>query len=413
MPPQTRTHVGLDIGTTKISCIIAEARGPGEVNIVGVGNAPSEGLRRGVVVDLEKTVASIQRAVDEAERMAGVPVKGVSAGIAGDHIRSINSRGVIAVSRKDNEISQADVDRVIEAAKAIAIPMDREIIHVIPQTFIVDDQDGIQDPVGMSGVRLEAEVHIITGAVTSAKNICRAIQRAGLKVHDLVLEPLASSHAVLGDDERDLGVVLLDLGGGTTDVAVFFEGSIRHTAIVPVGGANVTNDIAIGLRTPIDKAEQIKIAHGCALASLVSASENVMVSGVGGRADREISRHVLSSMIEPRMEEIFTMANREVKKNHFAELLGGGVVLTGGTSLMPGMVELAEQVFEMPVRLGMPEGLGGLGANVADPRFSTGVGLVLHALQQESGESPLKDRPAAHDRRNLFDPRRWFGELFY
>src|SRR6266487_7074079 len=311
-----RTYVGLDIGTTKISCIVADQNGGGEVRVVGVGNAPSEGLRRGVVVDLEKTVASIARAVDEAERMAGIPVRGVHAGIAGDHIRSINSRGVIAVSRKDNEIGPADVDRVVEAAKAIAIPMDREIIHVIPQEFIVDDQDGIKDPLGMSGVRLEAEVHIITGAVTSAKNICRAIQRAALKVYDLVLEPLASSHAVLGADERDLGVVLLDIGGGTTDVAVFFEGSIRHTAIVPCGGANVTNDIAIGLRTPIDKAEQIQIHYGCALASLVPSDDRIAVSGIGGRTDRQISRHVLASMIEPRMEEIFALANKEVKKNH-------------------------------------------------------------------------------------------------
>ena len=301
MAQASRCYVGLDIGTTKISCIVADQNGSGELRVVGVGNAPSEGLRRGVVVDLEKTVQSISRAVEEAERMAGVPVKAVTAGIAGDHIRSINSRGVIAVARNDNEIGQPDVERVVEAAKAIAIPMDREIIHVIPQEFIVDDQDGIKDPIGMSGVRLEAEVHIITGAVTSAKNICRSIQRSGLKVQDLVLEPLASSHAVLGPDERALGVVLLDLGGGTTDVAVFFEGSIRHTAIIPFGGANVTNDIAIGLRTPIDKAEQIKIQHGCALASLVSADETVAVSGVGGRADREISRHVLASMIEPRM----------------------------------------------------------------------------------------------------------------
>ncbi|HUK62565.1 MAG TPA: cell division protein FtsA [Dongiaceae bacterium] len=414
MPQVTRTYVGLDIGTTKISCIIAEQKSAGEeIHIVGVGNTPSEGLRRGVVVDLEKTVASIARAVDEAERMAGVPVKSVSAGIAGDHIRSINSRGVIAVSRKDNEISRADVDRVIEAAKAIAIPMDREIIHVIPQEFTVDDQTGVKDPVGMSGVRLEAEVHIITGAVTSAKNICRAIQRAGLKVGDLVLEPLASSHAVLDANERDLGVVLLDIGGGTTDVAVFYEGSIRHTAIVPVGGANVTNDIAIGLRTPIDKAEQIKIASGCALAALVPASETLMVSGVGGRADREISRHVLASMIEPRMEEIFAMANREVKKNHFAELLGGGVVLTGGTSLMSGVSELAEQVFEMPVRLGAPEGFAGLGANVADPRFSTGVGLVLHAVEA-AGEGAHTERHAG--KRHVLNPSNvttWFKELFY
>jgi cell division protein FtsA len=414
MGQATRTYVGLDIGTTKISCIIADANGESgaELRVVGVGNAPSEGLRRGVVVDLEKTVASIQRAVDEAERMAGMPVRGVHAGIAGDHIRSINSRGVIAVSRKDNEIGPADVDRVVEAAKAIAIPMDREIIHVIPQEFIVDDQDGIKDPIGMSGVRLEAEVHIITGAVTSAKNICRAIQRAGLKVYDLVLEPLASSHAVLEPDERDLGVVLLDIGGGTTDLAVFFEGSIRHTAIVPFGGANVTNDIAIGLRTPIEKAEAIKIQHGNALAALVSAADMVTVNGVGGRSDRQISRHVLASMIEPRMEEIFALANKEVKKNHFAELLGGGVVLTGGTSLMPGVVELAEQVFEMPVRLGVPQGLSGLSANVADPRFSTGVGLVLHAAHGESGEEMYRDKRSPAERRGGFDLRRWFSDLF-
>jgi cell division protein FtsA len=413
MAQATRTFVGLDIGTTKISCIIADLSGAGELRVVGIGNAPSEGLRRGVVVDLEKTVGSIQRAVDEAQRMAGVSVKGVYAGIAGDHIRSINSRGVIAVSRKDNEIGAADVERVVEAAKSVAIPMDREIIHVIPQEFIVDDQDGIKDPVGMSGVRLEAEVHIITGAVTSAKNICRSIQRSGLKVLDLVLEPLASSHAVLAADERDLGVVLLDIGGGTTDVAVFYEGSIRHTAIVPFGGANVTNDIAIGLRTPIDKAEQIKIQHGSALASMVPSDSRIAVSGVGGRADREISRHVLASMIEPRMEEIFALANKEVKKNHFAELLGGGVVLTGGTSLMPGVTELAEQVLEMPVRLGQPQGLGGLSANVEDPRFSTGVGLVLHAVQQEMGENGHRERISTFGKTPKPNLAQWFMNLIY
>ncbi|MGH7724316.1 MAG: cell division protein FtsA [Candidatus Eiseniibacteriota bacterium] len=408
---QTRTYVGLDIGTTKISAIIAEVDPQSaEVKIVGVGVSPSEGLRRGVVVNLEKTVASIARAVEEAERMAGVQVKGVYAGIAGDHIRSINSRGVIAVSRKDNEISQADVDRVVDAAKAVAIPMDREIIHVIPQEFIVDDQDGIKDPIGMSGVRLEAEVHIITGAVTSAKNICKSIARAGLRVHDLVLEPLASSHAVLGPDERDLGVVLLDIGGGTTDVAVFFEGSIRHTAIVPLGGASVTNDIAIGLRTPIDQAERIKIEHGIALASMVGRHEQLVVPGVGGRADKDITRHTLASMIEPRLEEIFTLANKEVKKNHFADLLGAGVVVTGGSSLMPGVVELAEQIFEMPVRRGVPSGLSGLMENVRDPRHSTGVGLILHAVHHEGGET--LHTPA---RTGLPVPeglKRFFAELF-
>lgn len=412
MAQATRTFVGLDIGTTKISCIIADQSSSGELRVVGVGNAPSEGLRRGVVVDLEKTVASISKSVEEAERMAGVEVKGVYAGIAGDHIRSINSRGVIAVARKDNEIAIGDVERVVEAAKAIAIPMDREIIHVIPQEFVVDDQDGIKDPVGMSGVRLEAEVHIITGAVTSAKNICRAIQRSGLKVYDLVLEPLASSLACLDDDERDLGVVLLDIGGGTTDVAVFHEGSIRHTAIIPYGGANVTSDIAIGLRTPIDKAESIKIQFGSALASLVSADDSINVSGVGGRSDREISRQLLASMIEPRMEEIFALANKEVRKNHFAQLLGGGVVLTGGTSLLPGVTELAEQVFEMPVRLGIPRGLGGLSANVADPRFSTGVGLVLQAAKVESGAGMFSESHQSKPKVLRFDLKSWFSNLF-
>ncbi len=408
---QTRTYVGLDIGTTKISAIIAEMEPETrDLKIVGVGVSPSEGLRRGVVVNLEKTVASIARAVEEAERMAGVQVKGVYAGIAGDHIRSINSRGVIAVSRKDNEISQADVDRVIDAAKAVAIPMDREIIHIIPQEFIVDDQVGIKDPIGMSGVRLEAEVHIITGAVTSAKNICKSITRAGLKVHDLVLEPLASSHAVLGPDERDLGVALLDIGGGTTDVAVFCEGSIRHTAIVPLGGASVTNDIAIGLRTPIDQAERIKIEHGLALVSMVGPLEKLTVTGVGGRGDREIPRSQLASMIEPRMEEIFTLANREMKKSHYAELLGAGAVLTGGTSLLPGAVELAEQIFEMPVRRGVPSGLSGLMENVRDPRYATGVGLILHAVLNEGGEvqhAPSKSGLAMPGRLKQF-----FAELF-
>ena len=412
MAQVTRTYVGLDIGTTKISCIIAEREASGELRIVGVGNGPSEGLRRGVVVDLDKTVASISRAVEEAERMAGTEVKAVHAGIAGDHIRSINGRGVIAVSRKDNEISVSDVERVVDAAKAIAIPMDREIIHVIPQEFIVDDQEGIKDPVGMSGVRLEAEVHIITGAITSAKNICRAIQRSGLKVQDLVLEPLASSLSVLDDDERDLGVVLLDIGGGTTDVAVFHEGSIRHTAIIPYGGVNVTSDIAIGLRTPIDKAEAIKLSHGSALATSVSAEEMLTVAGVGGRGDREISRHVLASMIEPRMEEIFQLANKEVRKNHFAPLIGGGVVLTGGTSLLPGAVELAEQVFEMPVRIGLPRGMSGLTPSLSDPRFATGIGLVLYAAQ--GAEEPMQDlvESGAGKGNPLSNVRNWFSNLF-
>ena len=377
----TRTISALDIGTTKIGVIIAEVDDNNEINIVGVGTGPSDGLRRGVVVNLEKTVHSIERAVEEAERMAGVEIKSIYAGIAGDHIRSINSRGVIAVSRKDNEIGENDVRRVIEAAKAVAIPMDREIIHVIPQEFIVDDQDGIKDPVGMSGVRLEAEVHIVTGAVTSAKNVVRSIQRAGLKVEDLILQPIASSKAVLEDDEINLGVVLVDIGGGTTDVAIFHDGSIRHTVVIGLGGSNVTNDIAIGLRMPIDKAEQLKIQHGCALSSAVGPGEAVTVPGVGGRPPREISRHVLSSMIEPRMEEIFNLALRELKKQHFADLLGAGVVVTGGASSMEGVPELCERIFEMPARRGIPKGVGGLVDAVSDPRFSTAVGLVIHAVE--------------------------------
>jgi cell division protein FtsA len=405
-----RAYVGLDIGTTKISAIIAEVEKGGSVKIVGVGVAPSEGLRRGVVVNLEKTVVSITKAVEEAERMSGLSIKTVYAGIAGDHIRSINSRGVIAVSGRENEITPADVDRVVEAAKAVAIPMDREIIHVIPQGFIVDDQDGVKDPVGMSGVRLEAEVHIITGAVTSAKNMCRSIQRCGLKVNDLVLEPLASAHAVLAPDERDMGVVLLDVGGGTTDVAVFYEGSVRHTAIVPLGGSNVTSDIAIGLRTPIDRAEEIKIQHGCALAAMVKPEEELVVPGVGGRPDKRISRHLLASMIEPRMEEIYQLANREVKKHHYADLLGAGVVITGGSSLMEGAVELAEQVFQMPVRRGVPSGLTGLAENVRDPRHSTGVGLILHAL--DSGAAENGNGSGGDGREPLDRFLDWFRGLF-
>ncbi len=378
-----RILAGLDIGTTKICLIVAEVDDTNQVNVVGVGTVPSEGLRRGIVINLEKTVHSISRAVEKAERMAGVEIKSVYAGIAGDHIRSINSRGVIAVSRKDNEIGPADVARVVDAAKAVAIPADREIIHVIPQEYIVDDQDGIKDPIGMSGIRLEAEIHIITGAVTSAKNICKSIERSGLRVEDLVLEPLASSHAVLGPDERDLGVVLIDIGGGTTDVAVFYEGSIRHTAIIGFGGTSITNDIAIGLRTPIDKAEELKIKHGCALSSMVSEDEKISVAGVGGRPTRELSRYVLSSMIEPRLEEICQLALKEVRKNHFADMLSAGVVVTGGTALMHGMTELAERVFEMPVRIGVPTGISGLVDSVSDPRFSTGVGLILHAFHSE------------------------------
>lgn len=403
--------VGLDLGTTKIAAIVAEVDPENNLRVVGVGTSPSDGLRRGVVVNLDKTVQSIVKAVEEAELMAGVKVEAVYAGIAGDHIRSINSKGVIAVSRQGNEITKQDVERVIEQAKAVAIPMDREIIHVIPQDFIVDDQHGIRDPVGMSGVRLEAEVHIVTGAVTSAQNIYKSIERAGLRVIDLVLQPLASSMAVLNSDERELGTALLDVGGGTTDLALFFEGSIRHTAVIGLGGNNVTNDIAIGLRTPAAQAEVLKKKHGSAMQSLVKQDELIKVPGVGGREEREVSRQVLASIIEPRMEEIFSLAQREIKRTDYADLLAAGVVLTGGTSSMQGMAELAEQIFNLPVRIGYPQGVGGLVDSVKDPIHATGVGLVLYGFQEgEGGFAGVSEGKLFG--RILERMKRWFGDFF-
>ena len=406
---ENKIYAGLDIGTTKITAIVAEADELGEtLRILGVGTAASDGLKRGVVVNLEKTVRSIQHALEEAERVSGRSVKSVWAGIAGDHIRGLTSRGVIAVSRKDAEIRPHDVARVIEAAKAVAIPADREILHVLPQEFIVDDQEGIRDPVGMSGVRLEAEAHIITGAASACRNVIRAAERAGVHVEELVLEPLASANAVLAPDERDLGVALLDIGGGTTDVAVFFEGAIRHTAVIGLGGANVTNDLAIGLRTPVERAELLKLTSGCALTSMVRPEETVKVPSVGGRPDRDISRHMLAMMIEPRVEEIFAMANREIRKSHVADLLGAGVVLTGGASSLPGMPELAEQVFDLPVRRGIPTGVTGMVEAISDPRFATGVGLAQHAFWNDAKAHVAGDGLLG---RISVGIRRWIEEL--
>jgi cell division protein FtsA len=404
-----RIYAGLDIGTTKITAVIAEpSESDDGIHLLGIGTAPSDGLKRGVVVNLERTVRSIQHAVEAAERMAGRSIRSVYAGIAGDHIRGINSRGVIAVARKDAEIRPSDVARVVEAAKAVAIPTDREILHVLPQEFIVDDQDGIRDAVGMSGVRLEAEVHIITGAAAACRNLIRAAERAGLEVEELVLEPLASANAVLTQDERDLGVALLDIGGGTTDVAVFFEGSVRHTAVIGLGGANVTNDLAIGLRTPVDRAEALKLSYGCALTSMVRPEETVRVPTVGGRTDRDISRHMLAMMIEPRAEEIFAHANKEVRKNHVPDLLGAGVVLTGGASALPGMAELAGQIFDLPVRRGVPMGFSGLKEEVCSPRFATGVGLAMHAHQHDGRP---RERDGGMIGRISMGLRRWIEEL--
>jgi cell division protein FtsA len=373
--------VGLDIGTTKIGCIIAELDSERNVKIVGVGTSRSEGLRRGVVVNLEKTVVSIGRAIEEAELMAGVEVRNVYAGIAGDHIRSINSHGVIAVSRGGVEITRGDIGRVVDAAKAVAIPMDREILHILPQEFTVDDQKGIKDPSGMAGIRLEVDVHIVTGAVSSAQNLVKAIQQAGYQVRDLVLEPLASSYGVLTEDERELGVALVDIGGGTTDIALFHEGSIRHTAVIGLGGNSVTNDIAIGLRTPARDAERIKERYGAAMASMVDPDEEIVVPHMAGQGERRVSRELLASIIQPRMEEILSLAKADIKKTGWNDKIPSGFVLTGGASAMPGTVELAEGILNMPVRIGHPLGVTGLVDSVDEPRFATGVGLVIYGRE--------------------------------
>ncbi len=377
---------GLDIGTTKIAAIIAEINGSPEPTIIGVGTSPSDGLRRGVVVNLEKTIRSIQAAIAEAEHMAGVHIDEVFAGIAGDHIRSINGRGVVAVAGQNNEITKADIRRVVDAAKAVALPIDREILHILPQEFIVDDQHGIKDPVGMSGVRLEAEVHIVTGAITSAQNIYRSISRAGMQAMDLVLEPLASSYSVLGEDEKELGVIVMDLGGGTTDVAMFFEECIRHTAVVGLGGKNITNDLALGLRTPVDQAENIKIQHGCAIRKPGFRDETIEVPGVGGRPERRLSKAYLVDIIQPRMEEILTLAHREIKKSNYVHLMTAGLVLTGGGSLLEGTVELAEEIFDMSVKLGVPNKFNGLIDLAQNPIHATGVGLVHYGIKHKGDE---------------------------
>lgn len=410
---EENVFVGLDIGTTKIACIISELDSNGELKIVGVGVSPSDGLRKGVVVNIDKTVRSIQKAVEEAELMAGIDVDSVWVGIAGDHIRAINSRGVVAISRDDNEITELDVVRAIDAAKAVSIPMDREILHVIPQEFVVDEQKGIKDPIGMCGVRLETQVHIITGAVTSAQNIYKSVDKAGLKVIDLVLEPLASCYAVLEKDEKELGVALIDMGGGTTDVAIYFDESIRHTAVVGLGGKNVTSDIAIGIRTPIERAEEIKKQYGCAYSPLVKGSEYISVPGVGGREQREVSKAVLSSIIEPRLEEILSLALREIKRTEYADMLGAGVVLTGGGSLMEGIQDLAEKVFEMPVKLGIPSGFGGLTEAAKSPIHATGVGLCMYGKEQAACRKGKKMSGGEDNFRKIFDKMKsWVKEFF-
>ena len=370
--------VGIDIGTTKICAIIGEVDSQGEIDIIGLGLSPSRGLRKGVVIDLESTVESIKKSVHEAEIMAGIPVESAYVGIAGGHIKGISSRGVIAVSGKNREITQTDIDRVIDAAKAVALPMDREVIHVLPQEYIIDNQDRIKQPLGLSGVRLEVDVHIITGAVASAQNIIKSVNRAGLEVKDIILEQLASSESTMVSDEKDLGVAVVDIGGGTTDLAIFVNGSIRHAAVISLGGDNFTYDIAVGLRTPNREAEGIKRKHGCVLTTLLDDKETVEVPTVGGRKPRVVSRQVLCEIMEPRAEEIFGLVDREIKNSGYGNLIPAGVLITGGSSLMKGMVEIAEQIFDLPVRLGIPSGFGGLAEIVKSPEYSTGTGLLLY-----------------------------------
>ena len=373
--------VGLDLGTTKICALIAEISVEAGLKVIGVGTYPSDGLRRGVVVDVEKTIQSIGKAVKEAELMAGVQVESVYVGIAGEHIGSVNSRGVIGVAGSNREISLADKEKVIEAARAVAIPFDREVLHVLPQEFIVDDQRGIRDPNGMSGVRLETSVHIVTGAVTSVQNICKSVQRSNIAVRDVVLEPLASAKAVLHEDEREMGVCLVDIGGGTTDVAIFQEGSVRHTAVIGVGGQNVTSDIAIVLRTSWAHAEKIKFESGTALLDDDQTTEEVEVPGVAGRRPQIVSRRELGAIIEARMEEVFVLVGEQIQRSGYAELLGAGIVLTGGGALLDGTVELAERLLELPVRLGTPKAGGGMGEGIASPIYATAMGLVLFGAE--------------------------------
>ncbi|OGU05759.1 MAG: cell division protein FtsA [Geobacteraceae bacterium GWC2_58_44] len=402
--------VGLDIGTTKICAIVGNLTEEG-IDIVGIGTSPSKGLRKGVVINIESTVAAIKKAIEEAELMAGCEIKSVYAGIAGGHIKGFNSQGVIAI--KNREVSPEDVKRVIEAAKAIAIPMDREVIHILPQEFIIDDQDGIREPLGMSGVRLEAKVHIVTGAVASAQNIVKSCNRAGLEVADIVLEQLSSSEAVLSADEKELGVALVDIGGGTTDIAIFVDGAIKHTSVLSLGGNHLTNDIAVGLRTPMAEAERIKQKYGCCLSSLVGKDETIEVPSVGGRKPRVLSRQLLCEILEPRVEEIFTLVNREIVKSGLEDLIASGVVITGGSTILEGMPELAEQIFNLPVRRGLPQRIGGLIDVVNSPVYATGVGLVVYGSKNIGvHEFPTQQSDDTVFRRVSRRMKEWFGEFF-
>jgi cell division protein FtsA len=401
--------VGLDIGTSKVSAIVGELGAGGELEVVGIGTHPSRGLKKGVVVNIESTVQSIQRAVEEAELMAGCEIHSVYTGIAGSHVRSLNSHGIVAI--RDKEVTAGDVDRVIDAARAVAIPADQRILHILPQEFIIDHQEGIREPIGMSGVRLEAKVHIVTGADSAAQNIVKCVQRCGLQVEDIVLEQLASSFAALTDDEKDLGVCLIDIGGGTTDLAVFSGGAIQHTAVIPIAGDQVTNDIAVSMRTPTQCAEEIKVKYACALSQLANPDETIEVPSVGDRPPRRLARQTLAEIVEPRYEELYLLIRDELRRSGFEELVAAGIVITGGTAKMEGAVDLAEEVFHMPVRLGVPQHVRGLVDVVRNPIHATGVGLLLYGRDNRTRRAAAA--PLAGGVRDVWERMKaWFQGNF-
>lgn len=408
MGKQEELIVGLDIGTTKIACLVGEVTDQG-INIIGLGTHPSYGLKKGVVINIDSTVQSIKKAIEEAEHMSGVQISSVYAGIAGAHIKAFNSEGMIAI--KDKEVRSSDMDRVLEASKAINIPQDREIIHVIPQEYCIDNQGGIRDPIGMSGVRLEAKVHVVTAAVASVQNIIKCCTRCDLQVADIVLEPLASAEAVLQEEEKELGVALLDIGGGTSDLVIFQDGAVVYTAVIPVGGNQLTNDLAVGLRTPMAEAERIKQKYGCALIDLVDPQETIEVPSVGGRPPRTIPRHVVCEILQPRVDEIFELVKFEIQKSGLEDALASGLVVTGGTTILQGLPELAEQVVGLPVRRGIPQGIGGLAEVVQSPIYATGVGLMLYGVKQQEGGIYFPNRDV--ERQTVWQRiRAWFKEAF-
>jgi cell division protein FtsA len=406
--PEKRMIVGLDIGTSKVVAVVGEVDGEGTIEVVGIGSHPSKGMKKGVVVDIESTVNAIQRAVEEAELMAGCQIHSVYVGIAGSHIRSMNSHGIVAI--REGEVVPADVERVLDAAQAVAIPADQKVLHVLPQEYVIDNQGGIKEPLGMSGVRLEAKVHLVTCAVNAAQNIEKCIHRCGLEVDGIILEQLASSFSVVTVDERDLGVCLVDIGGGTSDIAIFTDGAIRHTGVIPIAGDQVTSDIAMALRTPTQHAEEIKIRYACALAQLAGAEETIKVPSVGDRPPRDLSRQSLAEVVEPRYDELFTLILAEIRRSGFEELIPAGVLLTGGTSKMEGAVELAEEIFHMPVRLGAPQHAKGLNDIIKNPIYATAVGLLIYGARDDESSSLT---PGGQFAGGLITRvRDWFGRHF-